>query len=573
MDRGALYRMSRHSHANETTLAQALERWWAALAAGQALALLPGESVPLDQAVGRITAEAVWAKVNSPHYHAAAMDGYAVRAADTVEAQPGQPTYLAIAGQAIPVDTGDPIPNGYDAVIMVEEAHQTTLVRQGQEQLVIEVVKPVAPWHHVRRIGEDIQANSLIVPINHRLRPADIGAIAGAGHSNVKVRRRPRIAILPTGSELVEPDANLQPGDIIEYNSLMLAAAAQEWGAMPTRLPKVSDEIDRIKNSVAAALQTHDLVVVNAGSSAGREDYTAAVFQDLGQIVVQGIAMRPGHPAILAYADVELIINGKPKQVRKALAGIPGYPVSAAVTFEQLIKPLLMHWQGQLMPEAPCLEASLTHAVQSAPDQDEFLRVSLGQVGNRLLATPLTRNAGTIMSLVRADGIIHVARGHSGYAAGEPVTVMLQSEVQQIRNTIIAAGSTNESLEILADEVCRQYPGLRLNVQPLDNKGALLCLQQRQVHLTICHLQDTEASEYSLRFIRQVLPGEAAWVVRFVEKEQSVLVWVIPNEHYADAKIQNLLSVASSQAFKNRIARLIGYKTERSGEKIAQIQI
>lgn len=560
--------MSGHSHNNEVTLDEAIQRWWAGLAAGQALERLSGELVALDQASGRITAAPVWAKVNSPHYRAAAMDGYAAQAHETTGAQPGAPIYLVLDQQAIPVDTGDPIPEQYDCVIMREETERADQLFDKQIHPAIVITNSARSGQHIRRIGEDIQVDQLILPINHQLRPVDIGAVAGAGHTHVFVRRQPRIAIVPTGSELVEPGAVLKPGDIVEYNSLMLAATAQECGALSTRLPKVADDFDQIKSAVTQAMQTHDLVIVNAGSSAGREDYTAAVFRALGTVVVQGIAMRPGHPTILAYADVTLEDHGPERKFRKALAGIPGYPVSAAITFDRLIKPLLAYWQGQPAPQAELQTVVLTQDVTSSPEQDEFLRVSLGEVDNRVLAMPLPRRAGTIMSLVYADGILHLPRGHSGYKLGESVTVARQTSLAQIHETIVAVGDTNRAVEVLMDELCAQNPALRMVLHPT-NRDPLLVLKCNQAHLAVSHLRYTGEGEYNLPSVQQLLPEQAVLVVHFVEYEQSALGFMIPLMHYGNRKIERLLEVVRSDAFRQRIHSLGDYKTDKSGVVIA----
>ena len=286
--------MTGHTHSpylEDIPLSDALTRWWAALAEAGLDALLPGEPAPLDEAAGRITAEPVWARVSSPHYHAAAMDGYAVRAEETRGASETQPVHLAIGQQAFHVDTGDPLPPGTNAVIMVEDVQ----VRDSR----IEILAAVAPWQHVRPMGEDMVATELILPANHRLRPQDIGAAAGAGHSQLCVRRRPRVAIQPTGTELVAPGATLYPGAIIEYNSLVLAAMVREWGGLADRLPPLADDYAAIRERVLAAARDHDLIIINAGSSAGSEDFTARIVAELGELLVHGIAIRPGHPVIL----------------------------------------------------------------------------------------------------------------------------------------------------------------------------------------------------------------------------------------------------------------------------------
>lgn len=573
MERSSPLPMPHNPNHHDASLDEALQSWRAALAANHALEPLPGESVPLDQALGRITVETIWAKINNPHYHAAAMDGYAIRADETTDAQPSAPRYLILGQQAIPIDTGDPIPGGYNAIIMVEQAHQVTQLCDGQEHLAIEVTNPVTPWHHVRLIGEDIRVNTLVVPSNHRLRPPDIGAIAGAGHTNVNVRRQPRIAILPTGSELVEPGTPLKPGDIIEYNSLMLAAAAQASGALATRLPKVADAFDQIKTAVQQALFTHDLVIVNAGSSAGREDYTAAVFRSLGTVVVQGIAMRPGHPAILAYAEVELKLENGQKQVRKALAGLPGYPVSAAITFDLLIKPLLACWQGQSTSESLCIEAVLAHDVDSSPAQDEFLRVSLAQVGKRIIAIPLARSAGTIMSLARADGLIHLRRGHTGYRTGDAVTVALQSSIHQICDTLVMVGMVDHALEVLVDEFSQQHPGSRLLLHAMDAVGAFRCLMCNQAHLAVSYLRDRGTGEYNLPSTQQPVSEQRVLVVEFVEQGQKLIDLFIASDYANDARVEKLCQVLQSECFKQRIRAINGYKVNNSGGVIAQLEI
>ena len=275
------------------------------------------------------------------------------------------PRRLLVGSQAIVVDTGDPLPAGKNAVIMIEHTH---LVKNPDGD-AIEIMASTAPWRHVRAMGEDMVATELVLPANHRLRPQDLGAIAGSGHTEVNVYRRPRIAIQPTGTELVTPGSELKPGSIIEYNSLMLAAQAEEAGCLVDRLPIVADEYDVIKDAVDRALDDYDLVVVNAGSSAGTEDYTASIVSELGRLCVHGIAMRPGHPVILGAAK------------GKALVGIPGYPVSAAMTFDLIVKPLLYLWQGTQPPERPKMQAILTRKVLSPMGEDEFMRVTLGLGG------------------------------------------------------------------------------------------------------------------------------------------------------------------------------------------------
>lgn len=501
---------SRNIYLQDVALSEALERWHAVLAEQGLLESVSAETIPLDQALGRVTATPVWAKISSPHYHAAAMDGYAVRAEATRGATETNPLQLKIGEEAFPVDTGDPLPPNTNAVVMIENTH---LVSQPDGDY-IEILASTPPWRYVRPMGEDIVATELVLPANHRIRPQDIGAIAGCGHTEVTVYRRPRVAILPTGTELVRPGEPLKPGDIIEYNSLVLGAMAEEAGALVTRLPIEADHREAIKAAVERALVDHDLVVVNAGSSAGSEDFTASIVRELGILCVHGIAIRPGHPVILGVAR------------NRAIAGIPGYPVSAAMTFDLIVRPLLYRWQGQLPPERPVIDAVLTRKVLSPMGEDEFLRVSLGRVGERVVATPLSTGAGVLMSLVKADGIVTIPRFSEGYHAGETVKVELLRSPRTIDNTIVAIGSHDMTLDLLADFLQRRHPHLRLSSSHVGSISGLLALQRNEAHFAGSHLLDEETGEYNLSYVQKMLTeqGVHGVLLGFIRRTQGLIV-------------------------------------------------
>jgi putative molybdopterin biosynthesis protein len=501
---------SRNIYLHDVALSAALDAWHAALEANHLWEPLASETVALDCALGRVTAAPVWARISSPHYHAAAMDGFAVYADATRGATETAPLRLKLGVQAFALDTGDPLPPGANAVIKIEETH---LVAQPDGDY-IEILAAVPPWRDVRPMGEDMVATELVLPANHRIRPQDIGAIAGCGHTDATVYRRPRVAILPTGTELVMPGAPLKPGDIIEYNSLVLGAMAEEAGALVTRLPIVRDDRSALKTAIEQALAGHDLVVVNAGSSAGSEDFTASLVAELGTLCVHGIAMRPGHPVILGVAR------------GKAIAGIPGYPVSAAVTFDRIVRPLLYRWQGQLPPELPRLDAVLTRKVLSPMGEDEFLRVALGRVGDRIVATPLTSGAGVIMSLVKADGIVTIPRFSEGHHAGETVSVELLRSPRTIDNTIVAIGSHDMALDLLSDFLRRRHPTLRLASSHVGSVSGLLALQRNEAHLAGSHLLDAATGEYNVGDIQRMLAAQSVHVVLvgFLQRTQGLIV-------------------------------------------------
>src|SRR5512139_1487696 len=412
------------------------------------------ETIPLDEnALGRVTAEAIWAKISSPHYHASAMDGFAVRAGKTNGALPSQPVTLPVGPEAAYVDTGDPLPEWANAVIPIENVESLdadgNITTEIRSPISIRIRAAVAPWSHVRPLGEDIVATQLVIPAGHILRPVDLGAIAAAGHQEVNVARKPKVAILPTGTELVPIGTSLKAGDILEYNSLVLAAQVKAMGGEPTRYPITKDNFDLICEHVQEAAQSHDLVLLNAGSSAGAEDFSAKVVEKLGTLLVHGVAVRPGHPVILGTID-----DGPSTMVHRLspkvpIIGVPGYPVSAALTIDIFVEPLLAKWLGRQPNELPTETATLTRKIVSPGGDDDFVRVAVGRVGDRLLAAPLSRGAGVITSLVQADGIALIPRGVEGLSAGDPVQVRMYRSISEIEHTIFAIGSHDIGLDVL----------------------------------------------------------------------------------------------------------------------------
>src|SRR5215207_544437 len=337
---------------HDIPLPDAQARLQQALQSADLWRLLGTETIPLDEhALGRITAASIWARVSSPHYHASAMDGFAVRAIMTNGALPSKPLTLRMGPEAAYVDTGDPLPDWANAVIPIENVESLdelgTIAADVREPFSIRIRASVPPWSHVRPLGEDIVATQLVLPEGHRLRPADLGAIAAAGHQEVDVARKPRVAILPTGSELVPIGSPLKAGDILEYNSLVMAAQIKSMGGEPTRYPITKDNFDLICEQVQRAAQVHDLVLLNAGSSAGAEDFSAKVVEKLGQLLVHGVAVRPGHPVILG------MVNRHSKDLTPEtsrlipIVGVPGYPVSAALTVDIFVEPLRAQWLGR----------------------------------------------------------------------------------------------------------------------------------------------------------------------------------------------------------------------------------
>ncbi len=486
--------------------------------------ILGAESIPLDEnAIGRVLAEPVWANLSSPHYHASAMDGFALRSERTSGAMPTRPVTLPVGEEAVYVDTGDPLPDWANAVVPIEQVEALDEAGQpsaeNRQPIAVRLRAALTPWMHVRPMGEDIVATQLVLPAGHTLRPVDLGAIAASGHQTINVSRRPKVAVLPTGTELVPIGQKVKKGDIIEYNSVVLAAQVKTWGGEPHRRPITVDVYEQIRDQVRAAAQENDLVLLNAGSSAGSEDFSARVVEDLGELLVHGVAVRPGHPVILGMLHIE----GPEGQSRPVpIIGVPGYPVSAALTGEIFVEPLLAVWQGKAPSQPQTIEATLTRKVTSPAGDDDYMRVVAGRVGERLLAAPLSRGAGVITSLVRADGIVVLPRGVQGLEAGSPVKVRLYRSVAELEKTIFAIGSHDMTLDLLAQFLSER--NRRLVSANVGSLGGLVALRRGEAHIAGSHLLDPQTGEYNLSYIRQYLPDEPVRLVTWVAREQCLLV-------------------------------------------------
>ncbi len=470
-------------------------------------ALKPGEPeiINTEDALNRVTAQPIYARISSPHYHASAMDGVAVRSLDTFGASETTPVQLKMNEQAVMVDTGDPLPDGYDAVIMIEDVHFIN-------PDLIEITAAAAPRQNVREIGEDVVATEMIVPGNHRIRPVDIGGILAGGVNQIPVHPKPKVAILPTGTELVQPGSKLNPGNIIEYNSRVLSGFITQWGGIPLRWEITKDDYELLKKQILKATEEADIVLINAGSSAGREDFTVDLVRELGTVITHGVAIKPAKPVILGE------INKKP------VVGIPGYPVSAALACELFVKPLIYHKLGAVPPAEPQMEATISRKLVTPIGVEEFVRVKLGRVGEKTIATPISRGAGIIMSMVRADGILRVPRNIEGYQAGETVTVNLLRSPEEIDETTVVIGSHDIALDILGNYLRKLYPEATLSSAHVGSLGGLLALKRREAHCAGTHLLDEETGEYNVSYIKRLLPDREVILLNLVYREQGLIV-------------------------------------------------
>ena len=506
---------------NDIPLSEAWKRFDEVLKNAGNSSIFPQETIPLDEnAVGRVISKPIWAQISSPHYHASAMDGFAVHSTQTKDASPSNPLTLSTKTGFFYVDTGDPIPEGFDAVIPVEDIEsfdekgkQVSRMAKAQK---IRIHAAVPPWSHIRPMGEDLVATQLVLPQGHILRPIDLGALAASGSINVNVVCKPKVGILPTGSELVPVGKEIAAGSIIEFNSIMLAGQVNGWGGQARRYPIVRDNFDELLKATASIAKENDLVLINAGSSAGSEDFTAEVVKKLGELVVHGIAVRPGHPVIMG------IIHDKDRKGMVPIIGVPGYPVSAAMTGELFVKPLLQRWLGTEFSVPMEVEAILTRKINSPAGDDDYVRMVVGQVGSKLLAAPLAKGAGMITSLVRADGISIIPRGIQGVSAGDRITVHLNQPSLQFDRTIFIIGSHDMTLDLLAQFLVQK--SRRLISVNVGSQGGLIALLRGEAHAAGSHLLNPETGQYNIQAIQEYIPNLPVRVMEWVKREQGLIV-------------------------------------------------
>jgi putative molybdopterin biosynthesis protein len=481
--------------------------------------VLDTECIPLDEkALGRVLAIPLKAKISSPGYNSAAMDGFMVESEKTIGATLSSPKTLNVGTQAIYVDTGDLIPDGFNAVVPIEDVESLEASGQNSQDprypKIIRLRSASVPWKNIRSLGEDIALTQLIFVEGHLIRPVDLGVIAAAGFTEIEVARKPRVAILPTGSELVPIGTNLRPGDILEFNSLILAGKINEWGGEATRFPIITDNFEAIFEKVKTAASEFDLILLNAGSSAGSEDYSASVVEGAGKLLVHGVAVRPGHPVIIGLVDAgERLVP---------IIGVPGYPVSAALTLDIFVKKLIIKWLGRPHPIENKITAKLTRKVTSPSGDDDYVRVVLSKVGNEILAAPLSRGAGVISSLSQADGLLVIPSGVQGLEDGKKVEITLLRKKEEIESTILCIGSHDLILDKITEFITKK--GRRFLSVNVGSIGGLISLNRGESHIAGSHLLDVETGDYDFFYINKYVTNISVRVIALAMREQGLIV-------------------------------------------------
>ncbi len=507
------------------------------------------EKIQVVDALNRVTKEATYAKYCSPLFNASAMDGIAVISAHTIGASEKNPLILQRDTDYIVVDTGDPIHPPYDAVVMAEDI----LEIDGK----FTIVAPAQAWQHIRSIGEDIVVGEMILPSNHNIRPMDISALLSAGILSLEVVKKPKVAIFPTGTEIIEPTETPKEGSIIESNSRMFENLVNLQGGDAVRFPAIPDNYNKIKETIQNAVKNHDVVIINAGSSAGTEDFTVHVLRELGEVVVHGVAIKPGKPVILA------IVNNKP------VIGLPGYPVSAYVGFENFVSPILNFLTKQNIKTFTRVDAITSKRLVSNLKYKEYVRVKLGLVGDTVIASPLARGAGAAMSLVKADGCCVIPQNSEGVEAGEKVKVELYKSLEDIERTLVVIGSHDLILDILADLMPIHYTGRFASSTHVGSTGGLMALKRGECHVAPIHLLDEQDGTYNISYIKKLFK-EPVILVKGVGRVQGFIVK--KGNPLNITKFDNLLKYRFVNRQKGAGTRLLlDYKLKEYGIDPSQI--
>lgn len=460
------------------------------------------EIILTEHAFGRVIAQPIYAKRSVPFYPSAAMDGIAIDSKKTRGANEHKPLLLD-SMDIIEVDTGDPIFDPFDAVIMAEDCIHTD---EG-----ISIIKSHVPWENVRPIGEDVTEGELLFAMEHVLRPMDISVLMAANLLSIEVYKQVSLAIIPTGSEIRSAYDSVQIGDIVESNSYLFTGLAREAHAIPTTYPIVRDDFEEIKRVVEDAVSKHDVVIINAGSSAGRDDYTVHVISQLGKVFVHGLSIKPGKPAILGMiGDVPII-------------GVPGFPVSAHIVFEEFVTPLLLKLNHYPSSFLDIVQATSTRRIVSSLKSKEYIRVKIGYINDRFVATPLARGAGMMMSVVKSDGYALIEKNREGVDSNEIMDVRLNKSINRIKNTLLAIGSHDLIMDVISNLFEQDSLPYHLSTVHVGSYAGLLALSRKESALAMTHLLDEDGS-YNTYSVKKLFVKEEIALIKGVKRVQGLIV-------------------------------------------------
>ncbi len=479
---------------------EALDRFLTELEYQEAANPLEHEMVELEHALDRITAEPVVAKMSSPHFYAAAIDGMMVRAAETLNASPEDPVRIPLADHLF-VETGSPIADGFDAVVPF---HELTLEEEGGR---VRLERPSSPWRNIRPIGEDIAANELVLPRDHRIQPLDLGALVASGAAQIKVYRRPKVAVITLGNKLVEPGTKPEVGEMLDSNTLILCGLVTESDALPSRRPPVPENLEQAGLALRAAATESDLVLVAAGPSHGTA-LLARVFDNLGDCILHGVALKPGHSLALGVIEQTPVI------------GLPYHPGSGFLSFALFAKPILARLTGRPVDHSPWPTEKAVVALETGSGHgvEEFIRVRLGKVDDRTVAVPDSSGSPTLMSMIRADGLLRVPAEANRIEVGSVVEVYRLEPERSLEGNLLLLGTHNICYHVIRNLLQRSFPDVRLHSAATGGSAGLRCLQGGNCHMAAIHLFDEPTGTYNIPFLEREMAGEPMILIHLLKR-------------------------------------------------------
>lgn len=424
------------------------------------------ENISVYDSLHRIAFSSVYAKASSPSYNASAMDGVSTQSILTEHAYEKHPITIQKENY-VQVNTGNVIPDQFDTVIMIEDIVMN-------EDQSITIIKSHGLYENIRPIGEDIAMGDMILPKNTIITPIHISALLAGGISTIDVLQKPRVAIIPTGDEIVTDISKLEKGKIVDSNSYFMKNELLTINASPTIFDVCEDDYSTLEKTILEASNDYDLVLIGAGSSAGTKDYANLVIKNNGELLVHGISIKPGKPTIIG------MINKTP------IVGIPGYPVSTYISFELIVKSLIAYMTSQRPTPRTTVKAKVSKKIYSSLKNKEYVRVQLGNVNGELIATPLARGAGITMSLVRADGLLIVERLNEGYQKGDIVDVLLLNKDIDVSSTLVSIGSHDILLDIVNDFMSNS--GYHLSSSHVGSFSGVLSMKNQEAHIAPVHI-------------------------------------------------------------------------------------
>lgn len=486
--------MSRNIYIDNTNVEKALDFFLSKLSLKRKT-----EKISVLDSLGRVLSKSIFAQKSSPNYSASAMDGIFLWAEKTYTATETSPVFLKAEDDFIYLNTGNPIDYSKgNSVIMIEDVIP-------QENGTIKLIKSAKPWQNIRPIGEDIVQGEMILKENHVIRPHDLGALISSMIKEIEVIKKPRVAIIPTGDEIVDIfKEEFKENSIIDSNSYVFYNLLKEWGAEPIILPKVSDNLDLIATSINEASKKYDCVLISAGSSAGSKDYTKSAIETFGEVFIHGVALKPGKPTILGACNHTPVI------------GIPGYPVSAFMAMETFLKPII-NFLTSMKPEESFIHGQLSKTIVSSLKHKELIRVALHFIDDKLLVTPLSRGAGITMSLVKADGILEVPQNIEGISQGEMVKVKLLKPLSEIKDYLISIGSHDIIMDLISDKI-------KLTSTHVGSFGGILAVKTGKTHLAPIHILDEDKGTYNIEIIKKYFPNNEVAIIKGIRRTQGIIV-------------------------------------------------